>query len=407
MSWTLTVTDLNDYVRRSLAGDPILQSVTIKGEISNFKRHSSGHLYFSLKDEKSRIQCVMFRQYAMDVRFLPKDGASVRLTGSVSLYVQSGTYQFYAQSMLEEGTGSKHLLYEELKKKLMQQGLFDLGRKRPLPLLPKMVGVATAKTGAVIHDIMQVVARRNPGVQLVLSPCQVQGEGAAADIVRSIEALQKVKGIDVIIVGRGGGSIEDLWAFNEEIVVRAIYRSSIPVISAVGHETDTTLSDLVADVRAATPSVAGELAVPQQLSLQKTISDAHMRLENALKQTLLYYKNQLAMMEKRLNELHPHTKILKMQNKVSSLLEKQSQNVYNQLVTHKTKVMVLEKKLQALGPKSVLSRGYALVMEKGKPIKSVEQMPKEAIVHFVDGSVTVQTIAVERGNCFGEERKEF
>ena len=265
--WILSVSDLNEYVRRSLAADPMLHNLRLRGEISNFKRHSSGHWYFTLKDEDSRINCVMFRQNNMGVSIRPADGMAVIVSGSVSLYVQGGAYQFYVDAMRPDGVGSLYLRYEALKAKLAKEGLFDAGRKRPLPLLPRGIAIVTSPTGAVLHDIRTVSARRNPAIPLTLLPVRVQGEGAAEEIAAAIRKAGTLSNIDVLITGRGGGSMEDLWAFNEECVVRAIAECPVPVISAVGHETDTTLADYAADVRAATPSMAAELAVQDRLEL--------------------------------------------------------------------------------------------------------------------------------------------
>ena len=259
---TLSVSQLNDYVRRSLASDPLLRGLCVTGEISNLKRHVSGHWYFTLKDEEAAINCAMFRQSAMSLRFRPENGQRVRAFGSVSLYVKTGSYQLYVDAMEPDGVGDLYMRFEALKRKLSEEGLFDAQLKKQLPFLPKGVGIVTSKTGAVVHDIAQVTWRRFPGMPLVLCPVKVQGEGAAAEIAEGLRTLDKRTDIDVIIVGRGGGSMEDLWAFNEEKVARAIAACKKPVISAVGHETDVTIADFTADVRAATPSVAAELADP-------------------------------------------------------------------------------------------------------------------------------------------------
>ena len=259
---TLTVSQLNEYVRRSLASDPMLHGLCLTGELSNFKRHTSGHWYFTLKDEEAAINCAMFRQAAMGVRFRPENGQRVRLFGGVGLYARTGAYQFYADAMEPDGLGELYLRFEALKQKLAAEGLFDPSLKKPLPLLPRGVGIVTSRTGAVVHDIVRVSWRRYPGMPLYLCPVKVQGEGAAAEIAAAIRLLDGFEGAEVIIVGRGGGSMEDLWAFNEEVVARAIARCHTPVVSAVGHETDVTIADFVADVRAPTPSAAAELAVP-------------------------------------------------------------------------------------------------------------------------------------------------
>lgn len=269
--WTLSVSQLNEYVRRQLAGDPMLRSVRVEGEISGFKHHVSGHKYFTLKDDKARVQCVMFRQNALSLDFSPKEGMKVVATGSASLFVRDGAYQLYVESMREAGAGDLYREFERRKKKLADEGLFDPALKRPLPAFPRAIGVVTAPGGAAFWDIVRVCQARNPHVGIVLSPCAVQGDGAAEDIARAIARLNARSGVDVLLVGRGGGSIEDLWAFNEEVVARAIRASAIPVISCVGHEIDFTIADFAADARAATPSNAAELAVPVYAELVRAV----------------------------------------------------------------------------------------------------------------------------------------
>lgn len=405
MGWTLTVTDLNDYVRRSLAGDPLLQDISLRGEISNFKRHVSGHLYFSLKDEQSRIQCVMFRQSACLLSFEPRDGLRVVLKGSASIYVAAGSYQFYAQSMVQDGVGELYLRFEELKKRLMAQGLFDLGKKRPLPLLPRLVGVVTARTGAVIHDIARVAGRRNPSVQLLLRPAQVQGEGAAADIAQGILDLSRVPKMDVIIIGRGGGSIEDLWAFNEELVVRAVAACPVPVVSAVGHETDVTLSDFAADVRAATPSAAAELVVQERSALHGMVDELSARLFKETYAALVARRGQLSALEKRLALCHPLAKTRTFQSECALLLSRLQLSAEKALTEQKTRLRLLSDKLRALGPAQALERGYLLAVKNGVPVTRVGAAQGEMTLIFKDGRAKVNTISAERGDPFGGEGK--
>ena len=280
--WALSVTELNEYVRRKLAGDPVLRAVAVRGEVSGFKRYTSGHCYFALKDETSRVQCVLWRQQALKMTFRIEDGMRVTVRGAASVFVQSGSYQLYVDSVTREGVGDLYLRFEALKKKLAAEGLFDPARKRELPLLPKVIGVATSRSGAVIRDIIRVSKRRDPNVGVLLAPCAVQGAGAAEEIVRAIERLNEDGRPDVILVGRGGGSLEDLWPFNEEIVARAIAASRIPVISCVGHETDFTIADFAADARASTPSNAAELAVPVVAELKQSVEALSRQLTSAL-----------------------------------------------------------------------------------------------------------------------------
>ena len=391
MSWTLTVTDLNDYVRRSLAGDPILQDVSLRGEISNFKRHISGHLYFSLKDEQARIECVMFRQYAYLMDFEPQNGMQVVLRGAVSLYVASGSYQFYATSMKPDGLGDLHIRFEQLKNRLMAEGLFDQSLKKPLPLLPQRVGIVTAKTGAVVHDIARVAGRRNPGVQFVLRPAKVQGDGAAQDIAQGIRDLEKWGSVDVIIIGRGGGSLEDLWAFNEECVVRAIYECSIPIVSAVGHEVDVTLSDFAADVRAATPSAAAELVVQNKSTLQDMVRLLSGRLLKAAADKIALENSAIRLMEKRLALLHPLVRLRDIAMEGKTLAQRNEHAMEKKLQTLRLRLNAAQNRLSALSPERVLERGYAIVMKGNTPVLSAGDARGDMTLVFKDGQVPVVT----------------
>ena len=280
--WTISVTQLNEYVRKMISGDPMLRSIRVRGELSGVKRHTSGHIYFTLKDEGARIQCVMFRQQALYLSFQPCDGMKVVVTGSASLYTQSGTYQLYADAMRQEGAGELFMRFEALKAKLGAEGLFDPSLKKEIPMLPVTLGVVTSRTGAVLRDIVRVARRRNPNINILLAAASVQGAGAAEEIAEAIGRLNADGRADVILCGRGGGSMEDLWPFNEEVVARAIAASKIPVISCVGHETDFTIADFAADLRAPTPSAAAELAVPVVDELMDEINMLSVRMNRAL-----------------------------------------------------------------------------------------------------------------------------
>lgn len=402
MSWTLTVSDLNEYVRRSLAGDPMLKDLKLRGEISNFKRHVSGHLYFSLKDEQARIQCVMFRQDASRLTFSPADGMRVELRGSVSLYTAAGSYQFYATGMSPDGLGALYQRFEELKRRLMAEGLFDAGRKRPLPLLPRQIGIVTARTGAVIHDIARVAGRRNPGVQLVLRPAQVQGAGAAEDIAQGIRDLSALPEIDVLIIGRGGGSLEDLWAFNEEAVVRAIAACPVPVISAVGHETDVTLSDFAADVRAATPSAAAELAVQERNQLNDQLLSLRARALKAAHDAAGQRRTSLAQAETRLARLHPIARLRELRNREALLMAGLNAAAQARLKERSALLGQRLARLEALGPQAVLKRGYVIARDsRGNPVSHAADVPERLELLFQDGRAQVMTLSVEGGNPFG------
>ena len=278
----ISVTDLNKYIKEKIDNDENLNNVLVKGEISNFKHHYTGHMYFTLKDENSLIKCIMFKTYTANLNFVPKDGMKVNILGTVSVFERDGVYQIYCKAMKEDGIGDLYKAYEELKNKLEAKGLFDKKYKKEIPKMPKSVGVLTSDTGSVIRDIINVSTRRNPNCYIKLFPVPVQGKGAGEKIAEAIKIMNKYKPVDVIILARGGGSLEDLWPFNEEVVANAIFESEIPIISAVGHETDFTISDFVSDLRAPTPSAAAELAIPN-------ISDVKLSLENYEKQ----YKNSL------------------------------------------------------------------------------------------------------------------
>ena len=389
--WILSVSDLNEYVRRSLAADPMLHSLRLRGEISNFKRHSAGHWYFTLKDEDSRINCVMFRQNNMGVSIRPADGMAVIVSGSVSLYVQGGAYQFYVDAMRPDGVGSLYLRYEALKAKLAKEGLFDAGRKRPLPLLPRGIALVTSLTGAVLHDIRTVSARRNPAIPLTLLPVRVQGEGAAEEIVAAIRKAGTLSNIDVLITGRGGGSMEDLWAFNEECVVRAIAECPVPVISAVGHETDTTLADYAADVRAATPSMAAELAVQDRLELLGEVAALRQQLTKNMEYRLSEEAQRLAHLRTRLAGCHPAQRLAQQEHQMDKLRTRLNTAAQARVTALTASVAEYRAKLTALGPMAVLGRGYALAMYAGKPVTTAVMARQigRMELRFQDGALNV------------------
>ena len=412
--WILQVSDLNEYVRRSLAADPMLRSLRIRGEISNFKAHSSGHWYFTLKDDQARIACVMFRQNAMRMSLRPRDGMAVVLSGSVSLYTQSGTYQFYAENMRPDGVGGLYQQFEALKARLAAEGLFDAARKKPLPLRPKKIAVVTSRTGAVLQDIRRVSAARDPGVPLVLLPVQVQGEGAAEDIAAAIRRAGTLPGVEVIIAGRGGGSMEDLWAFNEEIVARAIADSPIPVISAVGHETDFTIADFVADVRAATPSNAAELAVPDRAELLEGLRMVRRHLTKAMDAMLTDKSRQVAYLARRLTAASPEMRLREAAHRLEQCRDRLDRAVERPLTEAAPRLSLMRirldhamdgtlerqgqrlsrdrARLETLDPRRVLERGYALVTDGDRVIATRDaamQSPRMTL-HFRDGAVQVR-----------------
>lgn len=391
----ISVTQLNLYVKEKFQEDEFLANVLVKGEISNFKHHYTGHMYFTLKDETSLIKCVMFKTYTSNLDFVPKDGMKVMVLGTVSVFERDGVYQIYAKAMQQEGVGDLHAKYEKLKAKLEQEGLFDASHKKPIPFMPKVIGVLTSNTGAVIRDIINVSTRRNPNVYIRLYPVPVQGQGAAEKIAKAIEVMNKNKLADVLIIARGGGSLEDLWPFNEEIVARAIYNSELPVISAVGHETDFTIADFASDLRAPTPSAAAELAVPSIEDVKKKIETNKNRLQNGLKRKMELAKLRFEKCMKSSVYTNPLQKI----NENYMLIDK-----YTKLLENSMNLKIKEKKtymvewisrLDALSPLKTLTRGYVMATnEQGKIIKSVKEVNSEDKVNlrFTDGEKKAQIL---------------
>ncbi len=403
--WIFSVEELNEYVRRTLTMDPILHQAKMRGEISNFKSHSSGHWYFSLKDAKSRINCVMFRQNTYGVKLKPKDGQQVVLTGNVSLFVRDGSYQFYAEAMEEEGTGDLYQHFERLKAALQAEGLFDQHKKKPLPLLPRKIGIITSLTGAVLHDVYQIAMRRFPDMPMVLIPVAVQGEGAAAQIAGAIEKMNQLPQVDVMIVGRGGGSLEDLWAFNEEVVARAIGNSTLPVISAVGHETDVTIADFVADVRAATPSMAAELAVPIKEDLLLTLESQTKAMTLAAEQKWLVSNQQYMLLVQKLEGKNPVVQMEGLLHQGEKMKEKMEYLLKHYLLKQVGQLQTLGEKMRALSPLSVLARGYALIQKGGTTLTSIEDLNLgDAVsINLRDGEATANITQIKKEGSYGQE----
>ena len=384
----ITVTELNLYIKDRFNEDEFLNNVLIKGEISNFKHHYTGHMYFTLKDENSLIKCVMFKSYTANLKFVPKDGMKVLILGTVSVYERDGVYQIYCKGMQEDGFGSLHLAYEELKAKLEKEELFDSKYKKPIPKMPKCIGVLTSNTGAVIRDIINVSTRRNPNVNIRLLPVPVQGEGAAVKIAKAIKIMNEQKLADVIIVARGGGSLEDLWPFNEEIVARAIFESELPVISAVGHETDFSISDFVADLRAPTPSAAAELAVPNISDIILKLDNYNLRFKNALKKKIevMRLRYEKCMMNRVFR--NPLQNIQDKYVYIDRINKSMQMNITGKLQKDKTKMVELITKLDSLSPLKTLTRGYSLVEKENKIIRSVKdiRVGDEVNIRLIDGN---------------------
>lgn len=372
----ITVTDLNKYIKNKIDGDEMLNNVLVKGEISNFKNHYTGHMYFTLKDENSLIKCVMFKSYTTHLSFMPKDGMKVMVLGSVAVFERDGIYQIYAKAMKEDGLGSLYTAYEELKKKLEQEGLFAESHKKKIPFMPKTIGVLTSNTGAVIRDIINVSTRRNPGVHIRLYPVPVQGPGAAEKIAEGIKFMNENKLADVLIICRGGGSLEDLWPFNEEIVARAIYDSELPIISAVGHETDFTIADFVADLRAPTPSAAAELAVANIEDVRETLKLYNNRYKVALKKKIELMRLSYEKCMARPAYKNPTQKINEQYMVIDMKVKALQNSMMLKLKEAKTSFVKETAKLDSLSPLKTLTRGYSIVtkQESGKAIKSVDDL---------------------------------
>ena len=372
----ITVTDLNKYIKNKIDGDEMLNNVLVKGEISNFKNHYTGHMYFTLKDENSLIKCVMFKSYTTHLSFMPKDGMKVMVLGSVAVFERDGVYQIYAKAMKEDGLGSLYTAYEELKKKLEQEGLFAESHKKKIPFMPKTIGVLTSNTGAVIRDIINVSTRRNPGAHIRLYPVPVQGPGAAEKIAEGIKFMNENKLADVLIIGRGGGSLEDLWPFNEEIVARAIYDSKLPIISAVGHETDFTIADFVADLRAPTPSAAAELAVANIDDVRETLKLYNNRYKVALKKKIELMRLSYEKCMARPAYKNPTQKINEQYMVIDMKVKALQNSMMLKLKEAKTSFVKETAKLDSLSPLKTLTRGYSIVtkQESGKVIKSVDDL---------------------------------
>lgn len=416
----LTVTALNKYIKLKFDRDTHLQIVHLKAEISNFKHHSRGHLYFTLKDENSRIQAVMFKQQANKLNFQPKDGMNVFIRGNVNVFEAQGNYQMYVEEMVDAGAGNLALAFEQLKQKLDAKGYFALERKRPLPKYPQMIGIVTSPTGAAIRDILTTLQRRAPYTQVLIFPALVQGGQAKFSIANAIEQANRTPGLEVLIVGRGGGSIEDLWAFNEEVVAEAIINSQLPIVSAIGHEVDTTIADFVADVRAATPTAAAELVAPSTLELQAQIANLQQRLVRDLMRQYQYQKLRFEHVthnrfwqqpyqfvrerEQRFDEIYtrlwqqrPHQQ-LQIANQRLNQLEQRLQHAFMQIYNQKNQRFELQRqKLHAYSPLQVMERGYALVLDdKQQLIRSVHQLQLQQTVtvqvHDGEAICQIQTV---------------
>ncbi len=396
----LSVTQVNLYIKEIMNRDDVLTDVLVKGELSNFKAHSSGHMYMSLKDETGVMRAVMFRSSAAKLNFKPQNGMKVVAHGRVTVYERDGQYQLYIDHMQQDGIGDLYVAFEQLKNKLGAEGLFDPAHKKPLPKYPKRVGVVTAPTGAAIRDIINVLTRRFSYSDVVLYPVLVQGENAAQSIVSAIRYMNETHGADVLIVGRGGGSIEDLWAFNEEIVARAIYDSEIPIISAVGHEIDFTIADFAADLRAPTPSAAAELAVPAQSELSEKFHNVYVRLYGQVQRMLERKELELKRFRERPVLLNPTVKLEEQQIYIDRLRQDFITRAERVMEQKKKELGILASKLDGLSPLGTLSRGYAVAKgADGRVVRSAKQVNigDEMTVLLEDGAVKTQVLECETG----------
>lgn len=385
----LSISQLTEYIKGLMETDPLLQNVTVRGELSNFYRHSSGHLYFTLKDRGAQLKCVMFKSSARGVKFEPENGMSLIATGAMGIYPGRGEYQLYVRDLQPDGIGALHLAFEQLKGKLMKEGLFAEEAKKAIPKLPRRIGVITSPTGAAIRDIISVIRRRFPFVEIVVSPAQVQGVDAPVSLVRALELLH-LEEIDVIIMGRGGGSIEDLWAFNEEMVARAIFASEIPVISAVGHETDFTIADFVADLRAPTPSAAAELAVANFEEMYRYLISMERRIEQCMISRVKNLKDRVERLTQRRIFIHPEEVFLTSWQRVDDLERRLHRSMEQQVKLVSEQCRTYFKQLESLSPLNVLSRGYSLTEKvDGTVLKSVNDVGNGDLirVRLTDGEV--------------------
>ena len=402
MAEIYSVSQINTYIKYMFSGNSFLNHIYVKGEVSNCKYHTSGHIYFTLKDGAAQIACVLFAGRRAGISFRMEDGQNVIVFGSISVYERDGKYQLYADEIRLDGIGRLYEEFEYLKKKLNAEGLFDTGHKRSIPRYAKKVGIVTASTGAALQDICQIARRRNPYVQLILYPAKVQGEGAAATVVKGIQALDGR--VDVIIVGRGGGSIEDLWAFNEEMVARAIYSCRTPIISAVGHETDTTISDYVSDLRAPTPSAAAELAVYDVKNLLENLADAHGEMANRMMTKIQERRMLLKQKRLLLERFHPSYQLQQKRLRADDLGEKISTAMHLVLNRKKQQVELAAQRLKGLSPIERLEGGYSVASKDGRVIKEVAGVkPQDEIqVDVTDGTIlaTVQEVR-KRGEYYG------
>ena len=385
-----TVSELNEYVDLMLSRDPYMGELTVAGEISAFKRHTSGHLYFTLKDDAASVRCVMFRPNALRLSFFPRDGMSVRIEGRAGLFGRDGSFQIYAERMEKTGDGALYQKFLTLREEMKRRGWFDESLKKPIPFLPRAVGVVTSGTGAAIEDIRNVIGRRFPSMPIVLYPVAVQGEKAAGEIAAAVHRADEERRCDVLIVGRGGGSLEDLWAFNEEIVVSAVHDCGLPVISAVGHEIDFSLTDFAADLRAPTPSAAAELAVPELSKLEDRLTQNRDRLRSALVHGVEHKKDRLELVIRRRGGLLTEQRLLQEQQRLDQFRDTMEEGIERSLQKRRDVLSTTAARLKSADPLAALDRGFALVCndQSGIVHRAAEtDVGQGLVLRFRDGSV--------------------
>ena len=398
-----TVGQLNSYIKNMFRQDYLLQSLLVKGEVSNCKYHSSGHIYFTLKDPKGTISCVMFAGSRSGLSFRMSEGQQVIVAGMVDVYERDGKYQLYARQILQDGNGLLYERFEQLKRELEESGMFAPEYKQPIPRYIRTLGVVTADTGAAVRDIIQIAGRRNPYVQIILYPAIVQGEAAAPSIVKGIRALERL-GVDVMIVGRGGGSIEDLWAFNEREVAQAVFDCSVPVISAVGHETDTTITDFVADLRAPTPSAAAELAVADIREFLGELASGAELLDRQIRRRLQESRGEIRYLQQRLKSASPASRIREKKMSLLSAEERLQDRMDRLLEGRRHELALYIERLKGLSPLEKLSSGYSYVADsQGKNVRSISQAEpgRELSIYVKDGRINASVISVEGGSVHG------
>ncbi len=391
MNYVLSVSEINRYIKELISRDMIMSNLWVRGEISNYKPHYSGHMYFTLKDEKCLIKCVMFKSHACALKFEPENGGRVIIKGYVSVFERDGQYQLYVEEMQPDGIGNLHMAFEQLKKKLFEEGLFDEANKKKLPFLPRAIGIVTSSTGSVVRDIINIASRRFREIELKIFPVAVQGEQAAGQISGAIKKLNRLGCVDVIILARGGGSLEELWAFNEEVVARSIFNSVIPVVSAVGHETDYTISDFVADVRAPTPSAAAEIVIPEKAALKDRIMLLEARLKNGAAAKIQNERAQLERLRASSAFRQPYDRLYQERMRLDTLNRYMHRAMLSVMEKKRSDLSLLIGKLDALSPLGIMSRGYGVIrlLEKGDIVRSVKDVKQNErlSVELFDGRI--------------------